>query len=80
MKNQSGSLAQISQAKVAKWAKEIGVFKIETPKLIISFREQLFKADTPAARKCLKITSILSFMDLINLAEACDSSMNAAKH
>jgi hypothetical protein len=43
LKNQSCSLAQISQAEVAKWAKEIGVFKIEASKLIISFREQLSK-------------------------------------
>jgi hypothetical protein len=43
LKNQSCSLAKISQAEVAKWANEIGVFKIEAPKLIISFREQLSK-------------------------------------
>jgi arginine repressor len=32
LKNQRGSLAQISQTEVARWAKEIGAFKIETPK------------------------------------------------
>jgi arginine repressor len=32
VKNQRGSLAQISQTEVARWAKEIGAFKIETPK------------------------------------------------
>jgi hypothetical protein len=43
LKNQSGSLAQISQDEVAKWAKRNWCLKIETAKSIISFLEQLSK-------------------------------------